>query len=133
VFINGIEDVVTRPDLVDRAIIFTAEPISERKRRKDTELDADFAKKAPGIFGALLEGLVAGLRNLPTVIIPDLPRMADFATWAEACTRAFWRPGTFLTAYRASLAASVEMVIDVPCASSWSSAKRIGRVPLGSF
>jgi hypothetical protein len=112
VLINGIEDVVTRPDLVDRAIIFTAEPIAQRRRRKDTDLDADFAEKAPRIFGALLDGLAAGLRNLPAVTITDLPRMADFATWAEACTRAFWRPGTFLTAYRMSLAASVEMVIE---------------------
>jgi hypothetical protein len=112
VLINGIEDVVTRPDLVDRAIIFTAEPISERKRRKDAELDAEFAEKAPRIFGALLDGLVGGLKNLPTLTITDLPRMADFATWAEACTRAYWNPNTFLNAYRTSLASSVDLIIE---------------------
>jgi hypothetical protein len=42
----------------------------------------------------------------------DKPRMADFALWAEACTRAYWPAGTFLAAYRANLAASVDLVLE---------------------
>jgi hypothetical protein len=38
--------------------------------------------------------------------------MADFAMWAEACTMAYWKPGTFLTAYRENLAGAVELVLD---------------------
>jgi hypothetical protein len=38
--------------------------------------------------------------------------MADFALWAEACTRAYWKQGTFLEAYRANLASSVELVLE---------------------
>jgi hypothetical protein len=34
------------------------------------------------------------------------------AVWAEACTRAYWKPDTFITAYRASLATSVELVVE---------------------
>jgi hypothetical protein len=38
--------------------------------------------------------------------------MADFALWAEACTRPYWPAGTFLAAYRANLAASVDLVLE---------------------
>jgi hypothetical protein len=63
-------------------------------------------------LGALLDGLVSGLKNLATVHITDKPRMADFALWAEACTRAYWPTGTFLQAYRSNLAGSVELVLE---------------------
>jgi hypothetical protein len=103
-FLNGIEDVVTRGDLVDRANIFTAEPIPENRRRTEAEIDAEFAGKASMILGALLDGLVAGLKHLPTIKVTDKTRMADFMLWAEACTRAYWPAGTFLKAYREGLA-----------------------------
>jgi hypothetical protein len=63
-------------------------------------------------LGALLDGLVSGLKNLPDIKIADKPRMADFALWAEACMRAYWKEGTFLEAYRANLKASVELVLE---------------------
>jgi hypothetical protein len=111
-FLNGIEDVVTRGDLVDRSNIFSLEVIAENKRRTEAEIDADFAAKAPKILGALLDGVVTGLNNLSTVKLADKPRMADFALWAEACTRAYWPAGTFIEAYRENLAASVELVLE---------------------
>src|SRR6516165_857491 len=111
-FLNGIEDVVTRGDLVDRSNIFSLEVIAENERRTEAEIDAQFADKAPKILGALLDGLVSGLNNLSGVKITDKPRMADFALWAEACTRAYWRADTFMKAYRENLAASVELVLE---------------------
>ena len=112
VILNGIEDIVTRADLVDRAVLLMLEPIAETKRREEKEIAADLEAKAPRIFGVLLDGLVAGLGNMPRVHIQDKPRMADFALWAEACTRAYWPAGTFLKAYRAAIAGSVELVIE---------------------
>ena len=38
--------------------------------------------------------------------------MADYALWAEASTRAYSPAETFLNAYRANLAASVEIVLE---------------------
>src|SRR5262249_35447025 len=49
---------------------------------------------------------------LSSIKIADKPRMADFALWAEACTRAYWRAGTFIKAYPENLAASVELVLE---------------------
>jgi energy-coupling factor transporter ATP-binding protein EcfA2 len=112
VAINGIEDVAVRPDLVDRAVMLALEPIAEKRRRDEAEYNAEFARIAPRVLGALLDGVVTGLRDLAATHIADKPRMADFALWAEACTRAYWPAGTFLAAYRANLAASVDLVLE---------------------
>jgi hypothetical protein len=112
ILLNGIEDVATRGDLVDRANIIGLETMPENGRRTEAEFDAAFADAAPKILGALLDGLVAGLQNFASIKIADKPRMADAAMWAEACTRAYWKPDTFISAYRASLATSVELVVE---------------------
>jgi hypothetical protein len=112
VCINGIEDVAVRPDLVDRAILLALEPIAEDKRRAEEEYNGAFDQAASKILGALLDGVVRGLRDLATTQIADKPRMADFALWAEACTRLYWPAGTFLQAYRDNLAGSVELVLE---------------------
>ena len=44
-----------------------------------------FALVRPAIFGALCDLAVNGLRNLPTVQLAKLPRMADSAKWITAC------------------------------------------------
>ena len=45
VILNGIEDVVTRPDLADRAIFLTLEPIPDDQRRPEKELWAAFDRE----------------------------------------------------------------------------------------
>ena len=42
--LNGIEDVIGRPDLADRAIVLTLPPISDAQRRPEAELWADFER-----------------------------------------------------------------------------------------
>jgi hypothetical protein len=112
VALNGIEDVAVRPDLVDRAVLLPLEPIAENKRRDEDEYNATFDRIAPKILGALLDGIVTGLRDLATICIGDKPRMADFALWAESCTRTYWPADTFLSAYRANIGSAVELAIE---------------------
>src|SRR5262249_24846292 len=76
VILNGIEDIVTRPDLADRAVLLTIEPIPETCRRSEAELWAAFEVERPRILGALLDAVVVGLRRLPETQLPQLPRMA---------------------------------------------------------
>lgn len=99
VILNGIDDVVTRPDLADRSIMLTLEPIPEDQRKPESELRADFESARPGIFGGLLDALSTGMRNLPSTRLDRLPRMADFALWVTACEPALWRAGAFMRAY----------------------------------
>ena len=112
VILNGIEDIVTRPDLADRAIFLTLEPIPEARRRPEAELWAAFEAQRPGLLGALLDAVVEGLRRLPETRLEKLPRMADFALWASACETALWSAGTFWAAYCDNRDDAVEGVIE---------------------
>jgi hypothetical protein len=112
ILLNGIEDVISRPDLGDRAIFLTLGPIAEAQRRPETELWREFAIARPRILGALLDAVVYGLRILSRVQLDRLPRMADFALWAAACETALWPPGTFARAYAANRRTAIESIID---------------------
>ena len=112
VILNGIEDIVTRPDLADRAVFLTLEPIPEERRRPEAELWAAFEAERPRILGVLLDAVVEGLRRLPETRLEKLPRMADFALWATACETALWPAGTFWSAYCGNRDEAVEGVID---------------------
>jgi hypothetical protein len=112
VILNGIEDIVARPDLADRALFLTLEPISEERRRPEAELWAEFEVRRPRILGALLDAVVEGLKRLPETRLPKLPRMADFALWAAACETALWPTGTFWSAYCENRDEAVDGVIE---------------------
>lgn len=112
VILNGIEDIVTRPDLADRAVFLTLEAIPEDRRRPEAELWAAFDAERPRILGVLLDAVAEGLRRLPETKLPKLPRMADFALWASACEAALWPTGTFWSAYCGNRDEAVEGVID---------------------
>ena len=112
VILNGIEDIVTRPDLADRAVFLTLEAIPEDRRRPEAELWAAFESERPKILGVLLDAVAEGLKCLPDTRLPKLPRMADFALWASACETAIWPAGTFWSAYCENRDATVENVIE---------------------
>ena len=112
VILNGIEDIVTRPDLADRSVLLTLEPIPEERRRPEAELWAAFNAECPRILGVLLDAVVEGLRRLPETRLERLPRMADFALWATACETAIWPAGTFWAAYCGNRDDAVDGVID---------------------
>jgi hypothetical protein len=112
VILNGIEEIVTRPDLADRALFLTLEPIPEERRRPEQELWTAFETERPRILGVLLDAVAEGLKRLPHTRLKTLPRMADFALFATACETALWPAGTFWSAYRDNRDDAVEGVID---------------------
>jgi hypothetical protein len=79
VILNGIEEMVDRPDLADRSILLTLEPIPEHRRRPEDELWKAFEVARPRIIGALLDMTAHGLKELPNTRLVGFPRMADFA------------------------------------------------------
>jgi hypothetical protein len=78
VILNGIEDIVTRPDLADRAVFLALEPIPEDRCRTDAELWAAFEAERPRILGALLNAVVDGFKRLPDT---RLDRTGALAPW----------------------------------------------------
>jgi hypothetical protein len=113
VILNGIEDVVTRPDLADRSIFLTLPAVADRRRQSERELWRQFELARPPILGTLFDLVAHGLRTLPDVGVDRLPRMADFALWAEACETVLRPPGTFGRAYEANRRTAIEDLIDV--------------------
>jgi hypothetical protein len=112
VILNGIEDVVSRPDLADRALFLTLPSLSEAQRRPEKELWQEFELTRPCLLGALLGAVSHGLRALPRVRLDRLPRMADFALWATACESAFWPARTFTRAYENNRRVAIDDAID---------------------
>jgi hypothetical protein len=112
IILNGIEDVITRPDLADRAIFLTLPPLREERRRAEKEMWRAFETAKPYILGALLDAASHGLRALPEVRLEQLPRMADFVLWATACETAFCPRGAFLHAYQANRRSAIEDVVE---------------------
>src|SRR5262249_19472572 len=113
ILLNSIEDVISRPDLADRAILLTLSPIGDRRRRSERQIWRDFELARPRLLRALLDAAALGLRKLGNLQLKQLPRMADFALWAAACETAFWPAGTFARAYQANRRAAIEDLIDV--------------------
>jgi 5S rRNA maturation endonuclease (ribonuclease M5) len=110
---NGIEDVATRPDLLDRSVLITLSAIGEDERKPEDELWRDFHEARPRILGALLDAVTAGLANINTVKLDHLPRMADFAKWVTACEPGLgWVPGTFMGAYLGNRATANDSAIE---------------------
>jgi hypothetical protein len=113
VMLNGISVTVTAPDLLSRTVLIELQKIEHRKT--DTELDAVFAAKQPGILGGLLDifvaalGFIDGIKIAPTA----LPRMADFAVLGEAVYSALGKPaGTFLEDYAENQEAGMEQSLE---------------------
>lgn len=111
---NGIGDVVTRPDLMDRCILVVPPVIPDNQRRDESAFWQAFERDRPYILGAFLNALSVALRRLPTVQLDTLPRMADFAKLAVAADPALRTNGHmgFLDAYAMNREEAIEIVIE---------------------
>ena len=113
ILLNGIPDLAGRPDLQDRTIGLTLPSIPEEKRQTERETLAAFEKALPAILGALLDGLVASIRNLSSVSIERPPRMADFARIAVAAAPGLgWTGEEFLDAYDSARRTAVALSLE---------------------
>lgn len=104
---------MTRGDLIDRSLFLHTRPISLAHRRAESEYWRSFRADYPAILGGLLDGVVMGLRTLPSVGLTQLPRMADFAQWGEAVARGLgWPNDAFLKSYAGNRAAATVSSIE---------------------
>ena len=113
VALNGIADLATRSDLLDRSLVITLLAISEEQRKDEKTLWKNFEAARPRILGALLDAVSAGLANEASTHLNCLPRLADFAKWVSACEPALgWVPGTFIAAYMDNRSAANETALE---------------------
>jgi putative DNA primase/helicase len=98
VIVNSIESLVTRGDLLDRAVLIRVPPIQQH--RPDDEFWGEFNEARPRILGALLSAVAVALSNLDRVTVAQYPRMADFTRWVVAGESGLGlQAGAFLRAY----------------------------------
>jgi hypothetical protein len=113
VIINSIHLDITRPDLLDRAIILTLPTIESNRRLPEHSLRAGVEAVLPEFLGALFTAVSVGLRRLPEVELSELPRMADFAKFVTAAEPGLgWTPGTFVAAYERNRAITNELALE---------------------
>jgi hypothetical protein len=113
IVVNGIEEVATRGDFVDRALLVKLPAIPDERRRDEEQFWTRFDAAAPALLGALLDVVVEGLRRLPQVHLTSQPRLADFARFIAACEPALrWPTGSFLATYEAQRRESASSVLE---------------------
>lgn len=98
--LNGINLASEEADLLDRSLEISLTRISKEERRSESELWNNFRQDQPKITGAILKILQKTILVKESVEVKELPRMADFALWGEAVSRAIGEvPGIFLNDY----------------------------------
>lgn len=90
VILTGIGFGLLRDDLADRVMMVNLERLEDGARRPERELWAAFEQAHPKVLGALLDAVALALRRWEEVraAMPSLPRLADWAIWAEAAAPA---------------------------------------------
>lgn len=91
--INGINNVATRPDLLDRSLLIELERITEADRKELSEVWSAFEADQTSILGGILDTLSKAMGIYPSVKLGRLPRMADFARWGYAIGEALGGKG----------------------------------------
>ena len=113
ILITAVNEVITRSDLASRAIVVKLAVIPSSKRKAEEDFDADLDVALPRIFGALLNAISHGLRELPNVTPAELPRMADWCKWTHACEGSFgWAQGSVYAASEKNANDAVDSVLE---------------------
>jgi hypothetical protein len=113
VVINGIADVVSRSDLLDRSVLVELPVIEDDRRTAETDFWRDFDAQHPKILGALLDAIAGALGRVGSVRLDRLPRMADFATFVTAAEPALgWAPGAFMASFDENRGQSHEVAVE---------------------
>ena len=90
VMLNGVTEILSREDILDRSIPVSAQRIDRDERLNENKLMNKFNSDKPLILGAIFSILVDTLRIYPNIDLKEYPRMADFAALgfgvAEAMT-----------------------------------------------
>ncbi|MEW6328547.1 MAG: hypothetical protein AB1468_00365 [Candidatus Micrarchaeota archaeon] len=111
--VNGINVPGQSPDFLDRAIMTRVSRISEEERRDEDDIWATANELIPDAFAYVCETLSRAMKIKPTLKISRLPRMADFALWGEAVSRALGYPDlAWMRAYWARLDMQNEIAIE---------------------
>lgn len=102
--LNGIANVASKSDLLDRSILIELIRISEEARKDEEEINKDFEQALPRILGACFDILSLAIKHRPNIRLEKKPRMADFTKWGVSITEAMGLGGNaFIEAYDSNI------------------------------
>jgi hypothetical protein len=111
--LNGINQVITKPDLLDRAILIKMKRIAPEQRLQEADFWSAFNFEKPQILGAIFDTLVKALAIYPSIELSEVPRMADFTRWGCAIAEATgYGQDAFLSAYKDNINRQNEEAIE---------------------
>jgi hypothetical protein len=98
--LNGINVALVEPDALDRSIFVELPDISDENRKKEEVLLAEFENIKPKALAYIFDIIVKAIQIKPSLNLTELSRMADFAEWGEAISRAMgYSPMSFIQVY----------------------------------
>ena len=102
--LNGINIAASKPDLLDRSILFKLERIPKSERKAEQVFWEEFDASLPSILGGIFKALRKAMELRPTIQLTEAPRMADFTLWGCAIADSIgYTPQEFLDAYYANI------------------------------
>jgi hypothetical protein len=111
VVVNGIAIPATRGDLLSRLLHL---PLEKPPHSSDESgLWRTYDALVPKLLGCLYDAIASALRNWPTVVIPNPPRLHDLARWAVAAEPALGlQSGDILAALQENAEVSSEQAVE---------------------
>lgn len=118
VILNGIGDLILRPDLADRALFINTTAIPVGGRRDTETVNKAFSDLAPRLTEALLDLLAFARRRFMYEEFGEwkpgnLPRMAEFAKLGIAIERLFGAEESFMRAYTNNRATAADELAEL--------------------
>ena len=113
IILNSIENITTRGDLADRAIVVSLPRIAPKARQREEVLSKKFEAAQPRLLGALLTAVSGALKHVDSVKLNEYPRMADLVHWIYAAEHGgLWEPGTFNKVYNKNIQQSANICLE---------------------
>lgn len=113
VILNGIGDLIERPDLADRAIFLNLPAMAPDERLDLRILEYEFNEALPGFFSALVDLAAMASVRVHLVSANGFPRMVEFAKIGLAIENAFGGPDSFTAAYDANRAEASDELFEL--------------------
>lgn len=111
--LNGISQVITKADLLDRSILLGLKRIDPNSRLSEDEFWKTFNQYRPRLLSAMFDVISGALKIIDNVELDWHPRMADFARWGYAISEVIGIGGdNFVEAYKSNIEKQDEEAIE---------------------
>lgn len=112
--VNGINLVVTKPDLLDRALIIELPEIDEGRRKTEEEIFSEFEKVRPKILGGIFDAISKAMKIKSSIRLEANFRLADYCNWGCAVAEAIGIGAKrFLEAYARNRVKRAEKAVEL--------------------